>query len=102
MDFLPSHLVPELINLGYKPTQKEEWITYYDAFKFFREKFGLYTNIMPGITADKFYWYQITSIPLGHISKISYLESKQEFYATYEQAEYEAIKFLINHLNQNN
>lgn len=101
MDFLPTALVPELINLGYQPKLKEQWILYYDAFKFFREKFGLYTNIVAGLTSDKFFWYQIASIP-NNASKITYLESKEAFYDTYEQAEYQAIKFLINHLNKNN
>lgn len=101
MDFIPTTLVPELINLGYKPYKDETFIHYYDAFKFFREKHSLYTNIVAGLTSEKFYWYQIALIPKG-ASKITYLESKQEFYDTYEQAEFYALKFLINHLTKTN
>lgn len=101
MDFLPTALVPELINLGYQQKYGESWITYYDAFKFFREKFGFYTNIIVGQSASQFYWYQVIHIPLGHLAKLTYLESKQEFYDTYEQAELHAVKFLINQSKNN-
>ena len=74
-------------------------ITFYEAFRFFRKKYGLVPVIIP--TVNVFWTYKVVRCLEGEVEFPPYKDVCAYDYSTYEGAELECLREMIKMVNEN-
>jgi hypothetical protein len=99
-ELVPSELYFELRDLGIEPyrfvhkAELEQGIFYSQAFRWFREKHGLFSVIDVDQTMEPLFCYSLSKYK-GNFQWDNILPTYSELYYTYEEAELACLKQLI-------